>query len=45
MERQAQYFEKHVSIINRICSHNEQEIDKFNEIAQLFCNNCWTISQ
>ena len=40
MERQAQYFEKHVSIINRICSHNEQEIDKFNEIAQLFCNNC-----
>ena len=34
MERQAQHFEKHVSIINRICSHNEQEIDKFNEIAQ-----------
>ena len=34
MGRQAQNFEKHVSIINRICSHNEHEIDKFNEIAQ-----------
>lgn len=34
MERLAQDFEKHVSIINQNCSHNEQEIDKFNDIAQ-----------